>query len=531
MDRALSPTAGSACPSRLGGTYPELRRADWDQKKRAYSYHRFDNEICGPASIGGTSFGHIEIDLKWNFRQSQWGCIEGDRPAGILYLDIGLHSHGEYKLASINVEVTLEDVEADPSGAAVAGNAPKNTAKTKVQMTDWFGPKHILGREHPQLVTKESKLQPSFEGFGFGFGGVGSSVQKVTPINSRWELAGRLKRPDRWKNHLAGGRHYKVAAQRLSLVFDPNKSLILVAMVQTLQWTVTENELESARNNTIRVAFTFEHGGQPFHMHAKVDGTLMRKRDRFVNRLKDLRFGPRRDRPGDVSTTYIGTYNGNRKPLDELAKGLDLAMQEKNWKSRPTEIPEPEQATFGEIQPHPDPLLTPSSHETEQAQQARNPTRPVVFDQFMAQELACFGHASLTKRQAKTRPRNPIPLLQTPSSTWFRRRRSSCDWPWKSWPRLDSALQTRREMRQTQMTAWGPQACLAHPASRTSVAVRPWYCLASRARLPLQSSPRHCRHRLWWTRQTRQPPCMACPGPPKRCHPDQPNADQCLGRT
>ncbi|KAL8388803.1 hypothetical protein RB595_008942 [Gaeumannomyces hyphopodioides] len=340
MDRSPQPSPGSASLISLDRTCPELKTADWDRKRGTYSYHRFDDRIHGPTSVGGAAIGKVQVDLKWNFRQSQWGCIDGDKPAGILYLDIGLHQQVDYRLVSIVVEVTLEDISPEDGGGDPDEDVP-------VQMTDWFGPKQILGREHVQHVTKDSKFQPSFEGFGFGIGGVGKSSQSETLVRSRWEFAGRLKRPDRTKTRAVGGTHYK-----------------------TLQWTVSENELESARNNTIHVAFTFEHGGQPFHMHAKVEGTLRSKRDRFMNGLRDLKFGPRHDRSGDVSTTYVGTYTGYRMPLDELAKGLDLAMQERNWRSRPAEIPEPQQATFGEIQPPLNASPSTGSATVEQGQEA-----------------------------------------------------------------------------------------------------------------------------------------------------------------
>lgn len=153
---------------------------------------------------------------------------------------------------------------------------------------------------------------------------------------------------------------------------------------QTLQWTVSENELESARNNTIHVAFTFEHGGQPFHIYAKVEGTLRSKRDCSLTGLRHLRFGPRRDRPGDVSTTYIGTYSGYRMPLDELAKGPDLAMQERNWRSKPSEIPAPQHATFEDTQPSPRAFSATGSPAVEQERevgdsaQRAGPALPIV---------------------------------------------------------------------------------------------------------------------------------------------------------
>ncbi|KAL8294597.1 hypothetical protein RB597_007779 [Gaeumannomyces tritici] len=340
MDCSPQPSPGSASLTSPDRTCPELKTADWDRKRGTYSYHRFDDRIRGPASVGGAEFGKVQVDLKWNFRQSQWGCIDGDKPAGILYLEIGLHQQVDYKLASIVVEVTLEDIPPKDGDSGPEEDVP-------VQMTDWFGPKQILGREHVQHVTKDSKFQPSLEGFGFGIGGVGKSSQSETLVRSRWEFAGRLKRPNRTKTRTVGGTHYK-----------------------TLQWTVSENELESARSNTMHVAFTFEHGGQPFHMHAKVEGTLRSKRDRFVNGLRNLTFGPRRDRPGDVWTTYVGTYTGYRMPLDELAEGLDLAMQERNWRSRPTEVPEPQQATFEQIQPPPHAPPTTEALAIEQEQEA-----------------------------------------------------------------------------------------------------------------------------------------------------------------
>ncbi|KLU84497.1 hypothetical protein MAPG_03538 [Magnaporthiopsis poae ATCC 64411] len=349
MDRRPHHPPGSASLPSTDRTCPELRTADLDQKRGTYSYHRFDDRVCGPASVEGEAFGNVQIDLKWKFRESRWGYIDGDRPAGVLYLDIGLHQQADYKLVSVTVEVKLEDIVTDEGG----DDGDRNRhGEIPVQMTNWFGPKQMVGREHVQNFAQEFKSQPtSLESPGIGIGDMGKS-QSGSPLRSRRDYAGRLKRPNRSKTRSADGTHYK-----------------------TLQWTMSENELELARDNTIHVAFTFEHGGQPFHMYAKVEGTLRSKGDRLLSGPRDLRFGPRRGRPGDLSTTYVGTYSGYRMPLDELAKSLDVAMQERNWRSGPAEVSAPQQPGFEDMLSPPPASSSTELPAVEQEQEAGDPAQ------------------------------------------------------------------------------------------------------------------------------------------------------------
>lgn len=213
MDRRPRPSPGSASLPEPDRTRPELKTADRDRQRGTYSYHRLDDRVCGPAFVGGAALGNVQVDLKWNFRLSQWGCIGGDRPAGILYLDIGLHQQADYKLVSITVEVMLEDIPTEEDDGDGISNPHR---EIPVQMTDWFGPKHVVGREHVQNFTHESKFQPtSFEGPRIGIGDMGKSSQLESLLRSRWGFDGRLKRPNRTKARSAGGTHYKV---RTSLV-------------------------------------------------------------------------------------------------------------------------------------------------------------------------------------------------------------------------------------------------------------------------------------------------------------------------
>lgn len=290
--------------------HPEL---SWQAPKRKYGrqdYSRFDNICFESASIGGASLGKVDIDVELRFAKSKWGFLHGHTPAGILFVDVDIHQRANCKLEWARVKVVLRDKE------------PNMPSKYPTQMTHFFGPKHLTGTE--SLEHKESNLQfqPSAEFMGTGVSGLGASFSSKVEKVHRWDIRGQriLCRP------AAGilGLHYNA-----------------------LEWEMTENKLESRRGNRICTAFAFTHSGNEILMDVIVEGRLSSKMDRLCGKAKKLKFRPDAGRkPGQISTTLIGVFSGERPSLDMLAAGLENAMLLENLVSQPAEIPKPQQSTF-----------------------------------------------------------------------------------------------------------------------------------------------------------------------------------------
>ncbi|KAH8891713.1 hypothetical protein GQ53DRAFT_593292, partial [Thozetella sp. PMI_491] len=288
-----------------------------------FDFNRFDHCTSGQASVGGASFGKVDVDCKLLFKKSKWGVLEGDRPAGIIYMDLDFHQPEGYQLVWVTVQVTLDDwgpldhSQLPQEGTDLALNPWR--AHYPVQMTQWFGPQHIVGPERVVRKTERVDLKPSVQVAGIGAGGLGKQYQTSFEVPYRWTFSGHLVRPD---SKPPGVNHYR-----------------------KLEWTLKENDLEPGQANKIHTAFAFEHGGQPFLMKVLVKGGLKKLHHRLSHKVKS-KFGPRPNKDEDTPTTLVNSYYGRRRPLDALAHGLRQAMEMENYERRPLELPKPQRATY-----------------------------------------------------------------------------------------------------------------------------------------------------------------------------------------
>lgn len=300
---------------------------------RAYgnqNFERFDNVLAGDASLGRTAIGKVEVDCRFLFTKSQWGVLKArENPAGIIYLDLSFSQPRDCRLKKVTVTLTLDD---DDEELRTIPNTSYGHAKVPVQIGA-IGPEKFGGQAKRVYRTKRNQFVPHVEGGGMvGFGGVGRESEEHSYKESRWQFSGKKEtNPKSTKNSWA----YKV-----------------------IRWELEENELESqsTHSNVIHTGFSFEHDGQPFFMQVEVGGELESRRSEFVHRMskwkKSWRF-PADPRAAPCATTLInfGGRNIFHKPLDELERGLALAMENANMNAVPIQIPNPRPATFHDETP------------------------------------------------------------------------------------------------------------------------------------------------------------------------------------
>ncbi|KXX79658.1 hypothetical protein MMYC01_203848 [Madurella mycetomatis] len=275
------------------------------------NFKEFSRLSSGNASVGSKSMGKITIDCQFLFKQSRWGVLGDEEfPAGILYLNLNFGPPQSCRLKSATVTVTLD--EEDPCLNRYKSAPGRNhSVYCPVQITDWYGPKQLVGEEKNIDRRHIKKLVPEINILGNGGGGLGVESETSFKQSGRWSFSGQL---------LPGKktREYK-----------------------TLRWELTENALETrpAHSNRIYTAFTFEHSGQPFLMKVDVEGRLDRWDKQAVYKLK---FGGLSTRDNRVVTLIdFGDYSRFRQRLDEIARGLPRTMEMKNFEEIPVVVPSP----------------------------------------------------------------------------------------------------------------------------------------------------------------------------------------------
>ncbi|ORY69652.1 uncharacterized protein BCR38DRAFT_89643 [Pseudomassariella vexata] len=288
--------------------HPLLHRVG--RRHGKYDFGRYERLVGQQVSIGAGMIGKVSVDCCFLFKKSQWGVLtEQQNPAGVVYLDLAFHQPNDCRLESATVTVTLDDDDKDLVRQFSGGTSPVTKMENPVRIS-YFGPRQLNGQPRQQLKLVRHRATPYVEAGGIvGIGNMGRDSEKAFIQESRWIFNSHIG-PDRSKKNSWA---YRV-----------------------LQWELAENKLEkqATHNNKFHTAFAFEHGGQPFFMKVEVDGKLKR-------RLWPYKFGSK-----DSATTLVnfGGRDKFRKPLDELAMGLPLAMEEEN--NPPREVPNRESATF-----------------------------------------------------------------------------------------------------------------------------------------------------------------------------------------
>ncbi|OJI97419.1 hypothetical protein ASPVEDRAFT_36830 [Aspergillus versicolor CBS 583.65] len=258
------------------------------------------------ASLCSRDLGKVRVDCRLRVSKSQWGCL-GVPPAGIsaaiIYMDISFDQPHNCRLASGTVLVTLDEASAPAATGMIHDES--------LQMTDYYGPKHLSGEARNVAVTQTVHLAPELNVLGTGGSGIGVEREKEARYDSRWSFTGGLMT----------GRKGSAA-------------------YQTLKWELCENDQggRSSRSNVIHTAFTLQHSKKPFIMRIEIQGRLKRSRDR----IRHLRFPSYHSSDQGRSETLVcpNVHIAIDRPLDTLAKGLSSAMEHENYARTPVEIPD-----------------------------------------------------------------------------------------------------------------------------------------------------------------------------------------------
>ncbi|KAK4458668.1 hypothetical protein QBC42DRAFT_314040 [Cladorrhinum samala] len=344
---AISTSSATGAQSRPAGG----RRGGPTISVRKYGHNdfeRFDEETARGTHlcVGSGSVGKVDVDVKYRWKQSQWGVLGDDKsPAGIVYLDLTFKQPHGYWLKSARVFVTLSE---DSSTYALGKARRRDRVSARIrnsinpdydlQLTEHYGPQFLTGTRTVQNVTKLNSLVPSIGAMGmFEVGGMGQASVKAQQRECRWVFKGTVRKP------------------------RDSDSL------RTLEWELSENELDPAQphKQDYQTAFAFEHNYRPVFMRVEVEGKLRSKSQNAKHKVAHnlLRFSSNPNKKDYSTLTHIDLREGKsfQKNLDPIATSLSRAMEMKNMLDPPLEVPGPTPAHF--FQAGPDQSISTGKHQ------------------------------------------------------------------------------------------------------------------------------------------------------------------------
>ena len=346
--RHIPPSTHSAIPS-FSPEYIRLRPSQ--RKYGPVEFQRFDHLVASQAKVGQGTLDKVNVDCKLLFSKTKWGTLgnqgvsphsfSSEVPAGIMYLDLAFEQPKGCKLSSATVIVTLDDKAPELDRFRSRNRKSRRRRSSErynsegvlgqdgppVQITDWFGPKAITGRERNVRLKDHLSIKPEGEFAGVGFGGIGYERESIKDRPSRWSFSGQ------------------------AITGEPGSGNDF--LYKGLRWTLTENDLEpqATHSAVMHTAFTFVHPGKPVLLRIQIEGKLKGRGARMRNRILEF---PRNLRGNENSTSTLINLSDHRAfvlPLDEQARGLELDMQMANLAANPIEIPDLMPATFRDVSP------------------------------------------------------------------------------------------------------------------------------------------------------------------------------------
>lgn len=314
-----SPRLGSSSQRTLRGPQLSVKRFGRND------FERFDQEAARGSQlcVGSQNIGKVEIDCKYHWKKAQWGVLGNDRrPAGIVYMDINFKQPTGYSLDVANVFITLAEDSKSYALSQSPSPADRRLANIytdyAVQITDHYGPRLINGQKTAQQKMSATSLTPNLGAMGVSLGGLGYKSSTVKENFDAWCFRGSVGRPKNGNG------------------------------LRTLHWELKENSLDQKQIHSQEycTAFAFEHSHHPVFMRVEIDGTLSSKGRNLKHGF--LRFSSRLGGKDNSTLTQMDFSYAQRyyKPLDHVAKDLDLAMQCENWKKSSVEMPAPKPAQF-----------------------------------------------------------------------------------------------------------------------------------------------------------------------------------------
>ncbi|KAI1776929.1 hypothetical protein F4818DRAFT_412337 [Hypoxylon cercidicola] len=290
-------------------------------------FGRFEPLLGSNHYLGRGNIGDVEVACRFLFRESRWGILTSDKnPGGVLYLDLIFTEPAGCRLRDATVVLTLneEDISlrgfnaesSDPYDSISEARVPKARipkARVPVHITQ-HGPQILRGPLEEVSKVTRNYVSPWVDVGGIiGAGGVGRDSEKHSVHRSQWTF---------------------------SSLAMPNKS----GKSTILQWHLIESELDRQprHDNTFHTGFAFEHDGQPFFIQVEIDGHLDGMASHLWNKTKQrwnkLKF-PAEPQFARTLVNFRGRNNPYRSPLDELARSIPQAMNDKNMKLMP-QVPE-----------------------------------------------------------------------------------------------------------------------------------------------------------------------------------------------
>lgn len=306
-------------------------------------FERFDQEnaVGQHLCVGEKTIGKVNIECKYRWRQSQWGLIgTQSSPAGIIYMDIMFHQPDGFWLESATVYITVGEDEhltyalgkqkkGKSSGCRV--HIPEHIpidSEHSVQISEHYGPKLLTGNKTLRQEVKTREFVPTLGVMGMAeLGGVGHKSNYVQERVGCWRFQGNVCRPQ-------GQPGFR-----------------------TLRWDLTENKFEPDQPHSpeYHTAFAFEHSRRPVYMRVEIEGKLKSKGQQMLHRA--FRFSSAMGKKDHSTLTHMDLRKlVPRRRLDEVARGLDMAMQMKNCEKVPVQVPGPRPARFSSWDDYP-PLL------------------------------------------------------------------------------------------------------------------------------------------------------------------------------
>ncbi|RSL48344.1 hypothetical protein CEP54_012976 [Fusarium duplospermum] len=159
---------------------------------RCEPFRRFD-DWSSHTSVATKSIGSMTVDCQFLFEKSQWGVLGlGSKrfPAGIIYMNLNFGPPRGCRVKSATVTVTLDEYDECLNSYKPQPRRGYQKSSCPVQMTDWYGPKQLVGEEKCTEFKQTMSVTPQFHVLGGGAGGVGMNSERVFKSSSRWSFNG-----------------------------------------------------------------------------------------------------------------------------------------------------------------------------------------------------------------------------------------------------------------------------------------------------------------------------------------------------
>ena len=259
---------------------PEYIRINHSKRKSdPVELVRFDHLVASHVNVGYSTLDKVKVDCKLLLSKTKWGTLgagspmfSAEVPACIMYMDLTFDQPKDCRLSSATVQITVDDkaTELEDFRKRLARSQKSGSATRKkreedawidarpVQITDWFGPKAITGKERIVRLDKHLRATPDLGFAGLNVGGIGYDRDMIEAQPSRWTFTGRIIAAG------AGPKNRQGRAKGEDFLY------------RGLRWTLSENDLEpqAAHSPVIHIAFAFVHGGESVLLRIQIEGKL-----------------------------------------------------------------------------------------------------------------------------------------------------------------------------------------------------------------------------------------------------------------